>query len=139
MAAVSAIRAGLKSRLETISTFLATYAVAPGQPIVPCAMVLPRAIDYDTSMGRGSDSLSFDVLVLLGIPTTALSQEHLDPYLDGSGATSVKAAIEADETLGGVADRTHVTGVSQYGDIEYAGTLYLGARFAVEVDVDGTA
>lgn len=137
MASVTSVRSGLATRLATIAG-LNAYATAPGTITTPAAVVLPRQISFDESMNRGSDLMTFDVLVLLGIPTTSLSQDHLDPYLAGSGADSVKAAIEGDGTLGGVADWTRVVGVTQYGDIEYSGNVYLGARFALEVDVDGT-
>lgn len=137
MGSVSAIRAGLKTRLDTI-TGLNTYAVAPGQPVVPAAIVLAGPITFDDTMSRGSDILSFDILLLVQKATDSLGQEHLDPYLAGSGSSSIKAAVEGDATLGGEADWTVVTGVSQYGDLEYANVQYLGARFTVEVNTDGS-
>lgn len=137
MGSPSAIRSGLKTRLDTI-TGLNNYATAPGQVVVPAAVVLPGPIEFDATAGRGSDRLNFDILLLVAKATDSLSQEHLDPYLAGSGSSSVKAAVEAEATLGGEADWTVVSGVSQYGDIEYNGVQYLGARFNVEVDTDGT-
>lgn len=137
MGSISDVRAGLKTRLDTI-TGLNAYALVPMTPNVPAAIVEPRGIDFDASTARGSDMAQFDVVVLVAESITELAQTQLDLYLAGSGAQSVKAAIEAEPTLGGAADWTRVTGVSAYGDIQYSGKLYLGARFAVSVDIDGT-
>lgn len=139
MGSVSGVRSGLQTRLQTISG-LNAYANAPGTVTVPAAVVIPAspAIEWDETMARGSDLMSFAVLVLVARTTDGLAQDHLDPYLAGSGSTSIKAAIEGDGTLGGAADWTHVTSVSTYGDIDYNGISYLGARFNVEVNVDGS-
>jgi hypothetical protein len=133
---IASVRTGLKTRLATI-TGLNAYAVVPMTPNLPAGLVMPRSIDFDVSMARGSDLAVFDVLILVTESITELAQNQLDPYLAGSGSQSVKAAIEGDPTLGGAADWSRVTGVSAYGDIQYSGKLYLGARFTVEVDVDG--
>lgn len=137
MASPSSIRSGLKTRLETITDFKAVYAKAPGTPMMPCAIILPGPIEFDEAMARGADVFVFEVRVLVQRSTDDLAQDHLDPYLAGSGGQSVKAAIEGDGTLGGVADWTRVTGVPSYGDIDHAGMSYLGAKFRVEVDADG--
>lgn len=136
MGSISDVRTGLKNRLATISG-LNAYALVPMTPNMPAALVTPRSINFDTSMTRGSDRLIFDVTLLVTDSITDLAQSQLDPYLSGSGSQSVKAAIEAESTLGGAADWSRVTEVSAYGDIPYSGKLYLGARFTVEVDVDG--
>lgn len=136
MGSVSSIRDGLATRLATI-TGLNVYARPRGQVLTPAAVVVPGRIEFDETMGRGSDLVTFTVLVLVGMPTSDLAQEDLDPYLAGSGSSSVKAAIEADATLSGSADWTRVTRVSAYGEVEYGGKPYLGARFEVEVDTDG--
>lgn len=137
MGSVSSVRAGLKTRLATISGLTAT-AVAPATVNVPAAYIVPGSIDFDQTMGRGSDLLNFSVVLLVAQATTELAQSDLDAYLVGSGAQSVKAAIEGDGTLGGAAQWTRVTRVSVYGLIEHQGVSYLGAKFDVEVDVNGT-
>lgn len=137
MGSLASIRTGLKTRLATI-TGINAYDVAPGTPNLPAAMVLPGSIEFDESMGRGSDLLTFEVRLLVAESTMELSQTQLDAYLAGSGASSVKAAIEGDATLAGAADWTRVTRVVSYGQIEHNGVTYLGARFAVEVDTDGS-
>jgi len=58
-------------------------------------------------------------------------QNNLDAYLVGDG--SVKAAIEADRTLGGVANTCRVTEMSSYSSLPIGDVLYLAAQFTVEV------
>lgn len=137
MGSVAAVRQGLKERLEVIPG-LNSYATVPGTIVTPCAWVVPGspAIEFDETMGRGSDQFNF-AIVLAVSRTDKLAQEQLDPYLEGSGEFSVKAAIEGGGTLGGIADWVRVSSVSSYGEIEVNGIPYLGARFNVEVNVDG--
>lgn len=138
MASVSVVRTGLKTRLAEITTFAQTHATAPGTIVTPCAIVLPGPIEFDESMGRGCDDLTFEVLVLVAKATDQLAQEHLDPYLAGSGSGSVKQAIEDETTPITGVDWVRVPRVTDYGDIDYNGVQYLGARFPVEVSADGT-
>jgi len=137
VASLSSMRTGLQTRLATI-TGLNAYDKAPGTVVVPAAFPMPGPIEFDETMGRGSDLYTFRVRLLVQRSTETYAQEDLDAYLAGSGSSSIKAAIEGDETLSGVADWTRVTGVPVYGDIEHNGISYLGADFIVEVNVDGT-
>jgi hypothetical protein len=134
MASLSALRAGIAARLATIPG-LTVYASPPGQVNVPAAIVLPAAdfVTFDATMGRGSDDFSFLARVLVADTVADVGQDSLDAYLAGSGAHSVKAAIEGDGTLGGIASYAVVTSARAYGDYEYAGLSYLGVEFAVEV------
>lgn len=140
MASVTAIRNGLKTRLDTIAG-LRNHAIVVGDIVPPAAVVIPgdpsrknaMAINYDCTMGRGSDDFQFTVLLMVSNKVERVSQEALDAYLAGSGALSVKAAIEADGTLGGVAHFTNVQGVRDYGLVTYGGQTYVGAEFMVEV------
>jgi hypothetical protein len=53
-------------------------------------------------------------------------------YMSGSGASSVKAAIEADVTLGGVAHSTRVL-TADPRPMTVGSVEYFGAEFNVEV------
>lgn len=138
MGSVTSIRQGLDTRLAVIPD-LRHSAFAPGQINEPHAFVIPAepAITFDETMGRGADLLHFNIVLLVSKAMDRNAQELLDPYLSGSGPMSVKAAVEGDQTLGGVADWTVVTGVPFYGPLDYNGVTYLGARFGVEVNTDG--
>lgn len=135
MASVTALRNGIKTRLATISG-LTAYARVPKEINVPAAVVRPQpgaAIEFDATMGRGSDDFVFIVTVVITDVIDELGQAELDPYLDGSGAKSIKQVLEVDGTLGGVAHHLHVAGVVDYGEITYAGRPYIGAEFLIRV------
>ena len=54
--------------------------------------------------------------------------------ITSTGATSVKAAIESDPTLGGAAMSVRVVSATDYGEYEVTqGTSFLGVTFNVEV------
>ncbi|HEV8568981.1 MAG TPA: hypothetical protein VGQ92_18185 [Actinoplanes sp.] len=63
----------------------------------PAAVIaLPERIDYDSTFARGSDRFpDLAVIVLVGKPEERASRKALAAYADGSGAQSVKAAVEA--------------------------------------------
>ncbi|MFC9088995.1 hypothetical protein [Nocardiopsis dassonvillei] len=137
MASVSAIRRGLATRLKTISGLL-VYDFVRGSVTAPAAVIKPgvagrEAVTFDKTFGRGSDALVFVVLLLVAPASDQVSQDSLDAYMDGDGTKSVKAAIEGDETLGGLVSFAHVVSVREYGLVEWGGVQYLGAQFVVEV------
>jgi hypothetical protein len=61
------------------------------------------------------------------------AQTALDAYCASSGAGSVKAAIEADPTLGGAAQTTRVTDLTSYQVLAVNELQYLAATFAVSI------
>lgn len=135
MASVTALRNAIKTRLATIDG-LTAYARMPKEVNVPAAVVLPQpgaAIEFDATMGRGSDDFVFVVTVVITDVIEDLGQAELDPYLDGAGAQSIKQVLEADGTLGGVAHHLHVAAVVDYGEITFAGRPYIGAEFLIRV------
>ena len=133
MASLIALRDGIQARLETISG-LRCYHNVPDKPELPAALVVapPNVVTYDESMG-GTARWLFDLVVLVSRWDAARAQDAIDPYIDTAGTQSVKAAIEGDGTLGGVADTTRVMRVARYGVATYAGIAYLAVEFAVEV------
>lgn len=133
MASVPAIREALAARLATIAG-LRIYDFVPGQVNPPAAVVLPGdpLIEYDETMD-GLDSYRFTIMVLVANPLERLGQDALDAYLARDGVSSIKAAIEAAERLGGLVSFTRVARVRNYGATEYAGSQYLAAEFDVEV------
>lgn len=137
---LTAIRTELKARLDTIDG-LRAHAYVVGDIVPPAAVIIPGdpsrknvyAINYDATMGRGSDDYIFTIILLVSDKVERASQLALDGYLEGAGAGSVKAAIEGDGTLGGASSFVNVTGVRDYGRVAYGGQNYVGAEFVVEV------
>lgn len=138
MATPSELRVGLATRLATI-TGLNTYEEAPGTITVPAAFPIPSQgpIEYDETMDSDVCDFSFRIRLLVQRSTEKIAQANLDPYLAASGTSSIRAAINGDQTLGGKADWARVARVARYGDIEHNGISYLGADFDVEVNADG--
>jgi hypothetical protein len=140
MPTVTQIREGIQTRLNTISG-LRAFDYAKGTIEPPTAIVVPdpgNFIDFDATMGDGADDYRFLVYVLVAGRVNRVATDELDGYISRTGATSIKTAIEGDPDLGSVVHFTNVTGVSNYGDIEYAGITYFGAVLTLEVTASGS-
>jgi hypothetical protein len=134
MALLTSIRDGLKTNLETISG-LTAYEFVPDFIDPPIALVAPiNSLNYDSTMARGADTYEIPVIVYISRIDAQTAQDEVDGYLASSGATSVKAAIESDPTLGGAAMSVRVVSATDYGEYEVTqGTSFLGVTFNVEV------
>lgn len=132
MATVSELMDGLQARLETISG-LRVFSQPADQVPVPAAIVgFPRTVNYDFVYKRGADRWSFTVILFVSRTEDRTAQERLGQFLNPTGATSVKTAIEADGTLGGKADSTRVTQATT-GIFTVEGIDYFGSEFTVDV------
>ena len=132
MATLSELRTGLATRLATI-TGLRTSAQIPEQPNPPQAIVYPQRITYDGAFSRGHDEYLFTILVVVGRAGERSAQTALDAYCSGSGASSIKTAVEADSTLGGKAFDCRVTEMTGQGSLTVGDATYLTAEFTVQV------
>jgi hypothetical protein len=136
------VRAGLADRLRTISG-LRVLGYVPGSISPPVAVVIPGnpgesgraadAIAYDSTMANGSHDYRFSIKVLVGTVVDESAQARLDEYVATEGIRSIKAAVEADMSLGGVASWARVSSVTHYGIVPWGGVDYLGADLRVEV------
>jgi hypothetical protein len=130
MALVSELRDGLKANLATISG-LRTSDIVPDNPNPPIAIVLPQSVKYDDSFNRGMNTYTFSVVVVVNRVSERTGQNSLDAYVSGTGASSVKRAIEIDKTLNGKAFDVRVSDVRNYGDITIGEINYFSAEFVV--------
>lgn len=136
MTSLRAIRLGLKTQLETVSG-LRAYDVWPTTINPPVAIVRPVSGIYSESFG-GMAMYQFEIMLLLQLGDMTVAQEQLDTYIATDGATSIPSAVEADPTLGGVADSTSVTGWRDVGTMRVGadengqGPEFMGVRFEVE-------
>src|SRR3990167_3760979 len=133
MAGLADVREGLMDRLATIAG-LEVSDVWPDTVNPPCAVVLPGpdrvATPHTAFASRGSYYLQ--VIMLGPVGTLADGQRRLDDYLDMTGATSVLAAIEGDETLGGATEGLLCGEWQGYGTREANGVKYISATMPVE-------
>lgn len=136
MAEIAAVFEGLKARLETIAG-LRVREELPGTIQPPTAVLSLEELTFDTTMARGSDDLEVHVHVFTSLSSERAGQRALWTYLAGSGPKSVKAAVEADPTLGGAAMFAEVTTVGDVGLAKIGDVSYYAARFVVRVGVAG--
>jgi hypothetical protein len=100
----------------------------------PTAVIELDHIDYHDSMELSSAVWFVNVTVLVSMNDVEAAQKSLDAYLSPDGDASVRAALEADETLGGVVSDVTVRLADGYQPYEVSGeATYLGVRFQVEV------
>lgn len=127
-----AVMAGLATRLETIDG-VRVYPYPPDKVAVPAALISwPDGIDYDQTFAGGADMTTIPVFVLIEPGQARIRVGELTPYTARTGAQSVKAAIQADPTLGGAAKTVRVTR-AEFTTTEVAALRYPSARFDVEV------
>jgi hypothetical protein len=127
----SQVRDGLKTRLQTISG-LRAYDLIPDTVVPPCAVVGQLDFTFDIDNARGLDQAQVDVLVIVQRFSERAGQDKLDAYLAGSGASSIKAAIEGDRTLGGTVNTLRVTG-AEAGTYDSQGVTFLSYRYRITI------
>ena len=127
----SQVRDGLKTRLQTI-TGLRAYDLIPDTVVPPCAVVGQLDFTFDIDNARGLDQAQVDVLVIVQRFSERAGQDKLDGYLAGSGASSIKAAIEGDRTLGGTVNTLRVTG-AEAGTYDSQGVTFLSYRYRITI------
>tara|TARA_B100000287_G_scaffold166760_1_gene157298 strand:- start:1185 stop:1592 length:408 start_codon:yes stop_codon:yes gene_type:complete len=133
MASLTSIRNGIGTNLESISSLL-VYKYVPDSIEPPTAVVgVIESVDYDLTEARGADLYTIPVFLYVSRVDAQDSQETLDGYLQSSGASSIKAQIESDITLGGVAQSVRVVEADNYGVYTLNNIDYLGVEFTVEV------
>lgn len=132
MATLTDIRNGLATRLATIPG-LRVSAILPENLNPPIAVVGPESITYDLNGRNGLHQYTMTVTVIVARADARSAQAQLDAYVAPSGSASVKAAIEADRSLGGTVDTCRVTTVTNYAVTDTLDVPYLGLDFTVEV------
>lgn len=138
MGKIADVRAALATAIATVDGLSArpyTKDIAD----VPVAMVGGPEIEYDKTFGRGHDDYMIPIIILVSKVSDEDSQTKLDSYLDPFGDSSVKTAIEADSTLGGVVEDLRVMSTSDYGVHEVSGVNYLAGLLMVHVMASGKA
>ena len=131
----STVRTNLKTALQTI-TGLRVFDYVPDSTNVPTnnafAIVGQLSMNYDYTLNRGFDSATCNIIVIVGRMSEKDGQSRLDGLLQSSGSTSIKAAVEADKTLGGAIQTLRVVSASP-GTITSANIDYLSYQYQVEL------
>jgi hypothetical protein len=132
----SEIRQGLVAGLKSLPGLtVSPYRAANVQP--PHAVIGLPQIEYDSTFGRGSDTLTLQILVYVSRADDELAQANLDEFLSGHGDRSLKTVLE-DTSITGLTEamvrvvRTE-TGTASSAD----GSEWMAATFDVQVIVSG--
>jgi hypothetical protein len=131
-ATVSQVANGLKNRLATI-TGLRTFSYQPEQVNPPVAFPVLDSVEYHRAFGGGDVQMRYTIMVIVGRYLDRVAHANLDGYLSYSGATSLRAAIEGDTTLGGVAQTLVLDSSASVGSLTVAEADFLTVSFSVLV------
>lgn len=125
----------LGAALETIPG-LRVFPYSVDRVTPPAAIVgWPEPLTYDGTYGRGMDSLTLPIYVLVGRVDARSARDVLAAYLDGSGSGSVKAAIDGGTYTACDSARVATANVEA---LTSGGVEYIGAVFDVEITGSGT-
>jgi hypothetical protein len=129
---VDQVFAGLATAAETIAD-LNAEAYCPDAISPPAIFPAEVEITYDKTFKRGFDAFQVTLRLLVSHADDRAGQKQLKDYLAGSGALSVKQALEADQSLGGACDGLRVQAARGYGLYEHNGQQFYGAELTVYV------
>lgn len=133
---IRAIREGLKAAAAVI-TELNGYSYGQGPIVVPAFFVADVEEDFGSALAIGMDVATFNCRALVSKADELGGQEMLDLLMEHSGDRSVKEALEADRTLGGVCVEVFVARAVGPRVFTHELTNYLGAQWTVQVTSRG--
>jgi hypothetical protein len=131
-ATVSQVANGLKTALSNISG-LRTFSYQPEQENPPFGYPQLNSINYHRAYQGGDVLMDWTVFVIVGRYLDRTAHTQLDDYLSFSGSKSVRAAIEADPTLGGVCSTLIVRSGADITSLDAGGAQFLVIQMQVEV------
>ena len=132
---LTAVMDAIAVRLRTISG-LRVFEWPPGTAMPPAAIVgYPSVIDYDRTYGRGGDTLTIPVVVLVGKATDRTARDELGSYVDGSGTRSIKGVVESGTYTAFDSVRVASADIDVY---ELGAVRYLAAIFDCEIYGSGS-
>jgi hypothetical protein len=130
---MSDLRQGLAEALRAIPS-LRVYELLPDNPNPPGVAISLDRVVYDSVFARGCDEYEFTVHLFVARGDDRSAQVRIEDYVAGSGPSSIKAAIEADPTLGGVAQTVRVSEARNIGTQDRAdGTSLMIVDFTVTI------
>ena len=129
---LSDIRKGLAGQLALVRGLRVSEQV-PEQINPPAAVITRATVDYTQNMGGGLTEWSMQVQLLAGRMADQQSQRQIDAWLSWDGPQSVRAALEADRTLGGNCQTSRVTTADALSSILVGDSEYIGVTLAVTV------
>lgn len=130
---LNAVAEEIAAQLDAIAG-LRVYAEPPGTINPPAAVITYPDITYDATYGRGMDRLTLPVVLAVGKVSDRMSREKILGYVAGSGASSVKAVVEAGTYT--AFDTVRVASV-EFDVIAIGSVEYLAATFSLDIAGQG--
>jgi len=130
------IGTGIKTRLQTISALKRVYAPNETPESInewPVAVITHDSTPAALTMGSNHWLHRFTVMLLVTDQDSASAFDKLIPFKEGTGTSSVEAALRGDVTLGGVASAVINIEKGEDSILSYGGQQYLGTTFDFEV------
>ena len=125
---VGAVMDQIGTALATI-TGMRVFDFPPKSAQPPFAFVdMPERVDFDLSMQRGTDRVTFTVVVAVADVVDRAARDAICAYAEGSGATSIKAVLDA-ATIGVSARVTSC----EFRPVSLAAGTYAGCLFDLDV------
>jgi predicted ATP-dependent serine protease len=116
MAELMAMREAIKTTIEANITGMKVYTTLPNvATVVPATLIEPNDSDFHQAMARGTDKHEFTLLVLVSYNDLEVAQHNLDPYISGSGGSSIREVIFNNRDLGVEGWNASVGSMFDYG------------------------
>jgi hypothetical protein len=131
-ATVSQVAAGLKTMLSSIDGLRVVDYVSD-QINPPTALIGIDTVTFHRSFAGGDPVYTFTVTVVVSRADSRSAQSVLDGFLSFDGKTSIRAAIEYDQTLAGTAQTCVVTQAGNVAAVSVNDVAYLTVDFSVTV------
>lgn len=125
------IRQAVAQALKCING-LTPHPRYPGVINSPAAVVVRRETTYDPTFDVGADN-TLAIRLFTSFSNLPGAQDRMDDYCAPDGDLSIRAAIDADPTLGGVVDSCRVTTAEDERITAFSGIDYLTVDLVLEV------
>lgn len=125
------VQAGLADALRTI-VGLRVYDFPSDRVEPPAAVLSLPETPYDVTLSGRSDEWTFPLWVLVAKANDKSAYGEMVDYLEAEGTKSIRAAVEADRTLGGACDTAAIVRARPLF-ATVAGTEFLAVEFTLEV------
>lgn len=135
MATVAQVCTALKAKVDGISG-ITVYDTAPESVVAPAAIIVPGPL-IEHTINRRNVTREYRIILLVAKTAEAAQQKTLFGYLDNFGTSSVRAAIEADKSLGLTGVEAAHKGDEGLTETTWGNVDYFGATITVHVTTQG--
>lgn len=123
---------GLAERVATIKG-VRVYDHVPDVFATPCAYVMPDAVEFWNGFAGGNAEHTYTVTLIVGRTAERAAQKALYEFMSYDGVRSVRAAIEADRSLGGRVQTLLVERADNIRMISQGDQSYLACDFRCRI------